>query len=634
MTDTSRIAVAGQRVSGGTAVERAIVACAEAKRLEKIGEYQEAYEVLAEYWPDRGQFPILPELPEEVRGELFLRIGALSCWLGSVHQTSGSQELGKDIITQALACFDQLGLPAKVAEARGDLALCYWREGAFDEARIQFSTALKVVPVSEPDLRAILLVRAGIVEVDAHRLNTALAFYNEALPLVDASQDEAIKGAFHFSFGVVFQGLSAPENREDYLDKSLVEYTAASFHFEQAGNVRAQARVENNLGNLFCVIGRYQEAHKHLDRARSLFIELEDVGTVACVDETRARTFLGEGRLVEAERMIKMSVKALERGDQQSVLAEALTTYGVVVARLGFHARAKVLFERAIHVAETIGDPEGVGRAQLSIIEELRTKLPERELVQIYLSAMELLRKAQDPVIGSRLINSAGALLEMLVADGTVAEAEIWEGFSFKDHVKDAERRVISRALRDANGSVTRAARLLGFEHHQSLISLINSRHKELLKERSTVRSRRRNLIVDGGQSVAQGPLTESQARQGILYVGDVVTLGKLMGTGGSYFEGIHVEAFSSLQSAVKGLGDLNYEVVVVGPGFDKAGVIAFIEAVKRSAASGRAQVVVSGVSDWEKELWQSGVAAFVDKGAGVEKLSSAITRLLVKDSE
>lgn len=621
MNQTPRVAVANHVVSGGSAVEQAVLVCAEAKRLEKIGEYQHSYEVLSEYWPERSQFPILPDLPEEVRGELFLRIGALSCWLGSVHQTSGSQELGKDIISQALACFDRLGLPAKVAEARGDLALCYWREGAFDEARIQFSTALKVVPESDPDLRAILLVRAGIVEVDAHRLNTALAFYNEALPLVDASQDEAIKGAFHFSFGVVFQGLSAPENRDDYLDKSLVEYTAASFHFEQAGNVRAQARVENNLGNLFCVIGRYQEAHKHLDRARSLFMELEDVGTVACVDETRARTYLGEGRLVEAERMIKMSVKALERGDQQSVLAEALTTYGVVVARLGFHARAKVLFERAIHVAETIGDPEGVGRAQLSIIEELRSKLPERELVEIYLSAVELLRKAQDPVIGSRLINSAGGLLEMLVAEGglVVGEPSTWEGFSYKDYMDDTSRKVISRALRDAVGSVTRAARLLGFEHHQSLISLINSRHEGLLNERSKVRTRE---------------LAQPQTGQGILYVGDTVTLGKLIGTGGSSFEGIHVEAFSSLQSAVKSLSGLSYGVVVVGPGFEKAAVITFIEAVKRSTASGKVQVVVSGVAEWETEVWQSGVAAFVDKAQGVETLASAITRLLAKDSE
>src|SRR5204862_1365340 len=75
------------------------------------------------------------------------------------------------------------------------------------------------------------------------------------------------------------------------------------------------------------------------------------------------------------------------------------------------------------------------------------------------------------------------------------SQEHTWEGFSLKQHVRDGERAVIERALRDAGGSVTRAARLLGFNHHQSLISLINSRHKELLKTRSAVRKRRRHIF-------------------------------------------------------------------------------------------------------------------------------------------
>jgi hypothetical protein len=36
---------------------------------------------------------------------------------------------------------------------------------------------------------------------------------------------------------------------------------------------------------------------------------------------------------------------------------------------------------------------------------------------------------------------------------------------------------------------------LLGFRHHQSLIALINSRHRDLLGTRSAVRKRRRHLF-------------------------------------------------------------------------------------------------------------------------------------------
>src|SRR4051812_11277054 len=119
----SRVSLTGQFVSGASLVERAQSACAEAKRLEKIGEYQAAYEVLADYWPDRQVFPELPGLPEEIAADLWLRIGALSCWLGSAEQTTGSQELGKDIIGRALSIYERLDLAAKVAGARGDMGL-------------------------------------------------------------------------------------------------------------------------------------------------------------------------------------------------------------------------------------------------------------------------------------------------------------------------------------------------------------------------------------------------------------------------------------------------------------------------------------------------------------------------------
>src|SRR5436853_559201 len=49
---------------------------------------------------------------------------------------------------------------------------------------------------------------------------------------------------------------------------------------------------------------------------------------------------------------------------------------------------------------------------------------------------------------------------------------------SFKREVRRAEKALIERALRQGGGSVTKAAHLLGFKHHQSLISIINLRHE------------------------------------------------------------------------------------------------------------------------------------------------------------
>src|SRR6266849_666931 len=462
--------------------QRAELSCRLAKQLEKAGEYEAACEALSEFWPELDQPPRVEGLDERTTAVVLLRVGALAGWQGGADQTDGSQETAKNLITKSIEIFDRIGESEEACEARGDLALCYWREGAFDEARIHLTTALSRLGEEDSERRAILLIRAGIIEERTRRLQDALYFYDKAAPIVERSGDQALKGSFHFEYGLVLKRLSAPENREDYIDRALIEYAASSFHYEQAGNELALARVELNLGSLFFKVGRYGQANEHLNVARHLFLKLKDAATAAQVDDTRARTFLAQGHAPEAERIARHAVRVLERGGKKALLAEGPTTQGVGLARLGNHVRAKALLERAIEVAETVGDLEGAGRAKLSIIEEFGDRLPAKELITIYRSAIELLKNSQDPTTGKRLIACADKLLDTkgrLEDEGLESPEHTWEGFSFKQHIRNGERAVIERALRDAGGSVTRAARLLGFRHHQSLISLINSRHTE-----------------------------------------------------------------------------------------------------------------------------------------------------------
>src|SRR5438094_63274 len=238
--------------------ERAQQSCRLAKQLEKAGDYEEALAALAEFWPERNSYPNLKGLDAITRAEVLLRVGALAGWLGGADQTEGSQETAKNLITKSIEMFEELGETRRQAEARGDLALCYWREGAYDEARIHLANALSVLDGDDGEVKAILLIRAGMVEVDAQRLDRALRLYDEAALLVERSEDHALKGSFNFGYGVLLRRLAAPENREDYLDRALIAYAASSFHYEQAGNERALARVENNLGYLCFTIGKYK----------------------------------------------------------------------------------------------------------------------------------------------------------------------------------------------------------------------------------------------------------------------------------------------------------------------------------------------------------------------------------------
>lgn len=618
-----------------TLAGRAELSCRVAKQFEKIGEYEAGCEALAEFWPDRYASPKLPDdLSESTKAEILLRAGALAGWLGSAGQTTGSQETAKNLITKSIEIFEGLGQSAGLAESRGELALCYWREGSYDEARIHLAEALKLLGDEKSELRAVLLIRAGIVEVDTQRFAQALRLYDEANPLVQGSQDHALKGGFHIAYGLVFRRLAAPENREDYMDRALIEYAAASFHFEEAGNERALARVENNLGFLFFSLERYKDAHSHLDRARHLFLQLKDVGTAAQVDDTRARTLLAQDHTAEAERLARSAVRVLERGGQQAVLAEALATQGVALARLG-NPRAKAILERAIEVAETTGDIEGAGRAKLSMIEELGDKIPAKELISIYRVAIEQLKDSQDPSTGKRLITCADKLLDTvgrLDGENEKSQSHTWEGFSLKEHVREGERAVIARALRDAGGSVTRAARLLGFRHHQSLVSLINSRHKELLKTRSKIRKRRQHLFSPPRKikkTVAGDKPKPATSEISILHVEDNKVVAKLIqDTLGA--AGMHVDSCISGAAALDVLkGQAPYDAIIVDNNLPGLSGLELILRARSIDHRRNTPIIMLSGDDCEKEAWRAGVSAFLRKPEDVDQVSSTIERLL-----
>ena len=68
------------------------------------------------------------------------------------------------------------------------------------------------------------------------------------------------------------------------------------------------------------------------------------------------------------------------------------------------------------------------------------------------------------------------------------------QGFSLDAEVLRYEGNLIRKALEESNGSVTRAARLLGVTH-QGLAFILNGRQSELLSIRTPVKRRRRSII-------------------------------------------------------------------------------------------------------------------------------------------
>ncbi|HYX71231.1 MAG TPA: hypothetical protein VE732_00550, partial [Nitrososphaera sp.] len=134
-------------------IERAKLRCQLAKELEDSGNYEAARKAMGELWRRIGERPQLDGLDEHTAALVLLRAGSLSGWIGSARQIEGAQEIAKNLISESASIFQELQDTERVAEAHIDLAICYWREGAFDEARVRLQKAQSLIADNNSEQR-------------------------------------------------------------------------------------------------------------------------------------------------------------------------------------------------------------------------------------------------------------------------------------------------------------------------------------------------------------------------------------------------------------------------------------------------------------------------------------------------
>jgi tetratricopeptide (TPR) repeat protein len=415
--------------------QRAELRCQLAREYEDTGDYEAARQAMGELWQRIGEHPRTEGLELSIAAEVLLRVGVLTGWIGNKNQIAGTQETAKNLLTESLTIFQSLNYGKKIAEAQTELALCYWRAGEHYEARDYLKEALSRL-TTDSELKAKAILRRAIVERSTAQLEHALRILTDNAALFEKIRNHTLIGGFHNALAGVLEDLGTPE----HIDRAFVEYAAAGYHFEQACHKYYRAHVENNLGFLYFKVGRYAEAHEHLNYARRLLMYLKDSCGAAQANETRARVFIAEGNYTEAERIARAAVSILEKSGQQALLIEALTTHGTALARLGFNEQARSTLQCAIALAQQVNVPSSIAEAKLAGLDKQATK---------------------------HQLSSLG------------------------EEIRQREHDLIEQALIKTKGRLTQAARLLGTSHQQ-LAFLLESRHKDLLALRTPIKPRRK----------------------------------------------------------------------------------------------------------------------------------------------
>lgn len=383
-----------------TPTEEVQILCSVARDQIAIGNYQAAALILRR-WSAPGQWPPLHSLNACIAADLLFTAGNLFGWIAGSKQVLHGHKHAEAFLNGATALFEQLGVNGRAVEAQVELARCYYRQGLLDIARETISKALSNLSDDQLEIKTFALVIWGVIERDSGRLKESLVKLREAAK-IEAS-GRLITNRCYLDLATTLKELAFSDRKEEYLREARLHFWRALYESEALGHHRNVGSVENNIGFLFLNLGLYKQSEEHLLRSRRIFETLFDSIRGAQVNDTLARLYMETKQLGLAQQVINQAVESLELTDSEAILAEALTTKGIVECRRSHYSEAKRSFEAAHKVAQRCGDLQGAARALLALLEEARNGMDFKEVLAVADQAKRLLSSLPQSSLSSKV---------------------------------------------------------------------------------------------------------------------------------------------------------------------------------------------------------------------------------------
>ncbi|HEX8922379.1 MAG TPA: tetratricopeptide repeat protein, partial [Pyrinomonadaceae bacterium] len=147
------------------------------------------------------------------------------------------------------------------------------------------------------------------VELRAKSYVESLTILRETHLLSQLSTRHRLRASTHMGLGNAYEALG------DY-DSALVEYEAARYHLEEAGDPENAGYVENNIAVVLCALNRTTDAREHIQTARAC---LKDRPVqFAEIDVTEAQVCLIKGQPFEALALMYGAQQVfIEKGEKR-----------------------------------------------------------------------------------------------------------------------------------------------------------------------------------------------------------------------------------------------------------------------------------------------------------------------------
>lgn len=443
--------------------------CEDIYRCEIRGDLLQAMGMLDPYWRGfEGEIKI-PSVNKIEAANLLLRMGSVISAYGSAEQIKNSQEKARECLSQAEGIFDDLGDLEGKAQCQNKLGVTYWLNGDLETAQIYFRESLFYAQSNES--KAIANLNLGMSESSNFRYSSALKFYEKAyqfIGTISVFTEAKIRNGIGLAYKNI--GKSLPETeRATYFDKAIIEFEGALICYEAVQNSRSMILARNNIGFLYYSIGLYDEALRALKIAESEARRARDKDHLSIVSDTLARAFLAKGDYRRAVEIAAESVHYLESFESSNLLATALVTYGIALARNGETGKAKSAFYQAEEVAAFIQDFTLSSAARLFSLREIFSEYSPKDRLSSYLYVVKNLSGSQEKDISDALRDVAVKIESQIESQIESVAPKVkkkllltLQPFSLDEELKTISREYMEAAIRETGGNQSRAAALLG----------------------------------------------------------------------------------------------------------------------------------------------------------------------------
>lgn len=406
----------------------------EARNVEVCRDLDSLHKVLQTVW-NIEETPNFDNYDEVIKSELQRLCGVFLSFYGYARNLKDYQVRGKDLLITSIENFETNKVSDKAAEAKINLAFCYWNLGEIDEAEA-------IINIVEADFGKNLF-HPVYLRICVNRLlicfwkqdvKSAIKIIEEIEPQIQFCADIRLQAMFNNQAGIFYRATNQ-------YDKAVFHLNEAIRFAEKTNNELFVAINLNNLAFLYKNTKDYDTALEYIAKSVNKFEQINNQGFLPHALDTKALIYLDWDKPKKAIETINQSIELFKQGEDYRGLTDALWTKIRCLFRLNRSEDALFTYGELHRIAiEQIGE-----------------------------SAVKKFAK-----------NLADEIYNL-------------KHLPLADEVAEFKKERVSAALIAANGVVGKAAEILQLNSHQALSKILNSQFPNLLDELGFKRRAKRN---------------------------------------------------------------------------------------------------------------------------------------------